>query len=343
MSNLKLPLLACIMMVVSLAGCSDDGGEKPDDITYDAAYVVNGGDNSISVIDLAANTVSRTIELANAAWPHHIYLNPARTMLAIGVPGMDLSGGHGGHSGMKGKIVLIAAKTGETLRSKELPAMNHNAIFSPDGAEIWTTQMIENGQVLVYDANTLSLGMTIPVGAMPAEITFSADGRTAFVANGESNSVTAIRVADKTVQATIPVGQNPVGAWPGANNKMYVDNEEGRSISVIAVDALTVEETVPLGFTPGMAAYHQEHNELWISDGDNGKAVYFQRMNNVWMRMGDVVTGAGAHGLAFNGDGTMAYVTNQMAGTVSVINTVNKTKIKDIPVGLKPNGIVLKD
>jgi YVTN family beta-propeller protein len=40
--------------------------------------------------------------------------------------------------------------------------------------------------------------------------------------------------------------------------------------------------------------------------------------------------------------GTIAYVTNQEAGTVSVINLQTKTKTTDIAVGKKPNGIVLR-
>jgi YVTN family beta-propeller protein len=40
--------------------------------------------------------------------------------------------------------------------------------------------------------------------------------------------------------------------------------------------------------------------------------------------------------------GNVAYVTNQGANNVSVINAQTHTKIKDIPVGHKPNGAVIK-
>jgi YVTN family beta-propeller protein len=52
--------------------------------------------------------------------------------------------------------------------------------------------------------------------------------------------------------------------------------------------------------------------------------------------------GAGAHAVGFTNDGNTAYVTNQMAASVSVINVSDHSKIKDITVGKKPNGIVLK-
>lgn len=338
-SGLLLALLALT------AGCGDDNptGPQSTDIDYPAVYVVNGGSNSISVIDLSTNAVARTIPLSGVSWPHHLNLNSARTKMALGVPGSDLSAGHGGHSAGRGRVVVLDAVAGEVLSEKETPAPNHNALFSPDDREIWTTQIEAEGKVLVYDAGTLALLATIPVGSMPSEVTFSADGSMAFVANTGSHTVTVIGAADKTVMATIPVGRGPVGAWTGANGKMYVDGEEEKVISVIDVNTMAVEETIPLGFTPGYAAYNASVNELWVSDSDSGAAVYFQRQGNEWTKGGSIPTGKGAHAIAFTRDGKRAYLTNQLAGTVSVIDVAAKAKLKDVAVGDKPNGIAIRD
>ncbi|GAA4465080.1 hypothetical protein GCM10023189_45220 [Nibrella saemangeumensis] len=326
-------------------------------ITYPAAYVVNGESNSLSVIDLSSQQVRETIVLGNPSmshsgsamsgmimWPHHISLSPNGSRLSIGVPGMDLSGGHaGGMAGMKGRLVVLDSQNGETLKNQELPAMNHNAAFSPDGTELWTTSMQDAGKVLVYDANTYQLKKEIPVGKQPAEVTFTADGQFAFVANGEESSVSVVRVTDKIVVKTIPVGEDPVGAWPGADGKMYVDNEKGQSISVIDPASLRVVETLPLGFTPGYAAYNSVTNELWVSQAGSGnKVVIFGRSGGAWRQSAEIVTGLDAHAIAFSKDGLTAYVTNQGAATVSILDTKNRTKIKDVAVGKKPNGIVLK-
>ncbi len=328
-------------------------------IDYPAAYVVNAEGNSLSVIDRTSQQVKETISFGGASmnhtgnhtgtmtdmimWPHHIYLSPDGKKLGVGVPGMDLSAGHvGGMNGMPGRVLVVDARTGATSVNQQTPVMNHNAVFSPDGSEIWTSQMNRNGQVLVYDATTFALKKTIPVGMEPAEVTMSANGKYAFVANGMSNSVTVINVADKSVAKTIPVGEDPVGAWPGADGMMYVDNEIGQSISVINVNTLSVTETVRLGFTPGYAAHHPTRNELWVSQAGTGTGVViFERMNGGWMKMGEVATGPDAHAIVFTKDGATAYVTNQGAATVSVIDVAKRTKTKDIAVGKKPNGIVL--
>ncbi len=318
-------------------------------IDYPAAYVVNGESSTISVIKLSTNTVTDSINLMSSGgsmimWPHHIYHHQSggEHHLAIGVPGMDLSAGHtGGMPGMKGMVVVMNAVTGAIKKNFEVPVMNHNAVFSPDGTEIWTSQMDMAGKVLVYDASTYVLKNTITVGDEPAEVTFSADGTKAYVCNGMSNTVSVINPSTKAVIATINVESNPVGAWPASGGKMFVDNEDAQSISVIDVATNANLGTIVLNFKPGFAAFNATANELWVSNATSGKVAYYQDMGgNTWMKHGEFVTGADAHAIAFNGG--YAYVTNQGANTVSVINVSTHTKVKDIPVGKKPNGIVFK-
>lgn len=156
-----------------------------------------------------------------------------------------------------------------------------------------------------------------------------------------SDNVTAIDAMNKSVMATISVGMMPIGAWTGANNKMYVDNEMGQSISVINVATMSVEETVVLGFTPGMASYNPQMNELWVTNEDMGPSKFFRGMELVASKA-NIATGNGAHAISFSNDGMTAYVTNQLGGTVSVINVSTRTKTSDITVGTKPNGILLR-
>lgn len=344
----------CILIM--MGACKKKQENTPvTNINYPAVYVVNGGSNSLSIIKLSDGTVTTTIDLTKQpmsgmddmatgiTWPHHIYMNPAKTQLVVGVPGMDLSAGHsGGMMGMPGKFAIIDASKGYITAVVDIPVMNHNAVFSPNGNEIWTARMEDMGKILVYDANTHTLKNTIGVGKQPAEVTFSFDGKIAFVANGGDNSVTAIDVNTKMVMATIPVGADPVGAWVGSNNKMYVDNETGQTISVIDVTTLKVVETIVLGFMPGMAAYQDDMKELWVSDPVNGKIHWWAWSSsmNKYVHSGEFLTGSGAHAIAF--DGMKAYITNQLAGTVSVCDVMSHTKIKDIVVGSKPNGIVIK-
>lgn len=359
MKKLAFAMLG-IAVLISSCKMSDNMKMNPTttplNIDYPAAYIINGGSNSVSVIKLSDNTVTATLDLTKISmsgmadmatgvtWPHHIYINPTKTQLAIGVPGMDLSGGHsGGMMNMTGKIALVDAITGKVTKVIDLPITNHNAAFSPNGTEIWTSQMQEMGTVLVYDANTYALKKTIEVKMHPAEVTFSSDGTMAFVANGGSDTVTVINVSDKMVMGQIAVGDDPVGAWTGADGNMYVDNEAGKSITVIKVSDMSVVTTISLGFMPGMAAYNNGMSELWVTDPDNGKVHWYTKSGTTYTNGGEFATGAGAHAIAYTSDGMTAYITNQSAGSISVVDVMNHTESKEIIVGTKPNGITIKN
>lgn len=313
---------------------------QPISLAGDAVLVVNGGSGTLSVIDVASSQVKATIGLGDAAYPHHINLDPTRSRLVVAVPGMDMSHGHhGGMPGMEGKLLLLDAKTGQVLVSRTVDGMNHNGVFSPDGSEIWTALMNSPGSVLVLDSQTLATKETIAVGNSPAEVTFSKDGNYVFVANGASNTVTVIDPATKAVIKTIAVGEDPVGAWQGSDDLMYVDAETGKNVLAIDAKTLEVVRTYDLDFTPGMAVTSPQ-GELWVSDGDNGKVTYF--MAGMAMKMGDIPTGAGAHAIAFSSDGSKAYVTNQFADTVSVVDVASHTVVQAIAVGHNPNGVVYR-
>ena len=321
--------------------------DKSINVDYPAAYVVNGEDASISIINLTTGEVGATVSIMGsnndmAMWPHHI--SSHMNHLAVGVPGMDLSEGHFANSnmGMGGKLLVLDAQKGTIIKTIKLPSMNHNAIYSPDGSEIWIPQMDMDGKVLVYNAENYSLTSTIAVGKMPAELTFSFDGSKAYVANGDDDNVSVIDVTSKSVISVIPVGDNPVGAWTGKDNKMYVDNEDGQSISVIDVSTNKVIQTIPLGFMPGMVAHNQVKNELWVSDPMNSKIHYYSWNSGTWIPNGTLSTGLGAHAIAFTSDGATAYITNQMAHTVSVVDVNTHAVTKSIPVGKKPNGLVIR-
>lgn len=324
----------------------EPGDDEPGSVAIPAVegpvlLVVNGGGRSISVVDPEDLKVQATILLTNVAYPHHINLGPDGTRMLVADPGEDLSEGHGGHGkSARGALLLLDARTGETLAARRLPAANHNGLFSADGSAIWTTQMGDPGSLLMLDPQTLTTIAEIPVGSMPAEVTASADGRYLFVANRMSDDVTVIDPNTRSVVTTIAVGYNPVGAWPGADNVMYVDNEQEGTISAIDVASLAVVQTIDLGFMPGMAALAPAGDELWVTDAEHGAITFWSLATG--MITGAVPTGAGAHGITFAPDGQTAFVTDQQANSLSVIDVATRTITATLPMDGEPNGLVFR-
>jgi YVTN family beta-propeller protein len=122
---------------------------------------------------------------------------------------------------------------------------------------------------------------------------------------------------------------------------MYVDNEDGQTVSIIEVKSLKVVETVVLGFMPGFVAYKGDRKEMWVTDPKAGKVHWWTKdANEKMIYAGAFTTAAGSHAIAFK-DMT-AYVTNQEAASVSIVDVMQHKVTKTIPVGKKPNGLVIR-
>lgn len=298
---------------------------------------------SIAVIRLSENQLSETIKLQDAVAPHHISISPDKTTLAVAITSTDLSGGHGGmdDSDKSFKVIILDAVTGLVKQTLLLPSMPHNAAFNAAGNELWLGQQNENsGTVLVFDTADWSIKAVITVGKDPSEVTFSTDGALAFVANTNDASISVIDPLSKTVLKTLQVGKEPVGAWPASDGNMYVDNESAQTVSIINVASTTVTETLALGFKPGYVAYQDNTKELWVSNATDGEVVIYQRGATGWLKKAAVPTGADAHAIAFSADKSLAYITNQGAHTVTVLDATTYVRIKELAIGRMPNGII---
>ncbi len=372
MKKLRLMIATLAGSAIMFTACQKDGttNSSSNPINFDAAYVVNGESNSISVINLSSNTVDKTIDLPQFQvtsgmgmmgaggmvnmWPHSISISPDKSKLVVTLPGSDFSAGSGmmlssftsgnmmGNSTIQGKILVLDAVTGTILKEITTDGMAFNAVFSPDGKEIWTALMMTSGKVLVFDASSYSLLNTIDVGRMPAEVSFSEDGMKVYVANGMSNSVTVIDAVTKKVLETTTAGNYPVGAWRGMGGMMYVDNEKDQTISMMDGTTNMMTGTIPLGFVPGMVATNTMMGQIWVSDPNGGKVQMWTKTATGYMMGGTVTVGSGASSIAFNQTGTTCYVTNQNDGTVSVVDAATLKEMMKIMVGKKPNGIVMR-
>jgi YVTN family beta-propeller protein len=285
--------------------------------------------------------VAGRIALENSRYPHHVYLSTDKAQLLVAVPGVDYSDGHThghGDTAISGAVMVLDATTGRVIAARRIGVPNHNANMPASRREIWTAASETAGAVLVLDPSSLDTIQRIDVGKTPAEVTFSADGLLAFVANTGSASVSVVDVASRQVVKTIGVGASPVGAW-GSGQRLYVDNEQDATLSMIDAKMLANVRTNVLGFVPAMIAVAPD-GTVWIADPNNARVVLYDREAD--RKVGEVATGAGAHGVTFGRDGRMAYITNQVADTVTVVDVATLRVMKELRVGSKPNGLVFR-
>jgi DNA-binding beta-propeller fold protein YncE len=157
------------------------------------AYVANKDDKPfVSVLDLAARKQIGTVPMPRGT--QGITASPdGRRVIA-----MDFR---------RPEIAVIDTATDTVLERIALADTTdaaYKAYYSPDGKWLLT---MAGSSISIFDAaNLRSPQRTLKVGASPMGIGFSADGKTALVANHGDGTVSAVDIASATVTRTFKAG-----------------------------------------------------------------------------------------------------------------------------------------
>lgn len=185
--------------------------------------------------------------------------------------------------------------------------------------------------------------LDIHVGQQPFGLVASPDGRRLFVANYGSDSVSVIDTRSNTVHHDVPVGDGPYQVAISPDGKrLFVSNFEASSVTVINVSVWTtswVERTFPVAWQPTGLAVTPDGTQLYVSQYRDQKVKVFETTN--FTELGTIdLSAMGATNpvhIVFSPDGKQAYVANvgggpNMGGTVSFINTANRTVERTVPL-----------
>lgn len=222
-------------------------GNHPAHVVTDAegrlAFVTNAGDDTVSVVDLAAQEVVGTI--ATGDYPHGLRARPQTDELYVAnVEDGTVS-------------VIDIAQQAEVARIPVGTAPVQVG-FLPDGSRAYVSLRDEDA-VAVIDTATREVVAKIPVGNGPIQVHATPDGRSVYVANEgfedePSNLVSVIDTATESVVATIPVGDGPHGVSV-SDEAAFVTNIREDSLSVIDLASHDILATMPVGDGPNGIVY----------------------------------------------------------------------------------------
>jgi len=208
---------------------------------------------------------------------------------------------------------------------------------------------------------------TIPVGDSPAGIAITLDGKTAYVANDNNdslpngNTVSVLNLCTNTVELTITstVFQQPYTITINpAGTKVYVTNSNSSTVSVIDVATNTIIDTIfgfdgPSGFaiTPdGKHAYVNNYGGPQGVQSGNGTTVSVVDLATDTIVGPPIIVGQAPAALAVTPDGRFVYVANYVdgnpsTGTISIIDTSSNLVVGTIggfsgpfQIAITPNG-----
>jgi YVTN family beta-propeller protein len=134
-----------------------------------------------------------------------------------------------------------------------------------------------NGYVAVIDTKTRKMVGKIDVEASPYDLVFSADGKTLYVSNWSSDSISVIDTESGKVTGRIATGDNPndiellpdgrlLVACGNENSVTVIDTKDRDVIEKISV-ALT--KNSPPGATPNALVVDRANNMLFVANADN--------------------------------------------------------------------------
>jgi len=209
------------------------------------AFVTNAGDNTVSVVDLAAGKLIATIN--SGQYPHGLRMSPdGREVYVANVE--------------DGTLSVIDAR--DLTELAQIPVGNTpvQVGFTPDGRRVYVSLRDEN-QVAVVDTETRSLIATIDVGPSPIQVHATPDGRYIYVANQGTDSqpndtVSVIEVATDDVVATVRTGKGAHGVAVSSDGAfVFVTNIVDGTVSAIDTATREVISEFSVGRGPNGISY----------------------------------------------------------------------------------------
>lgn len=168
-------------------------------------YVTAWLDHHVSVIDVASQSVVRTIPVPGI--PRPIAVDPSEERLYVALSGFhgfvvaDIAKGR-----VDNLIELPPFPPGAPVPEHNTPV--HGLDFRPGGKELYVTSVIDD-KIYIYDMPGLGLAGRIEVGDGPNWIAFTPEGDRAYVTNALENTVSVIDTNRRKVIATIRAGAAP--------------------------------------------------------------------------------------------------------------------------------------
>jgi YVTN family beta-propeller protein len=302
-------------------------GKDPVDVAFNpntnTVYVANSGSNTVSVINGKNNTVVRNITVGKV--PAYIAVDNKANTVYVANKGSDTVSVINGTT----NIVMKTVPVGDNPVELAVNSKTDTAYVANSGS---------NTISIIYENGTVR---PIPVENSAAAISVDPITDKVYMANFESNTISVMN--DKNNIVTVPVGDTPVAIVVNPyKNKIYVSNFDSRFLSVIDGNNSKVIEDVPIDKSPRNIAINPYTQELYIPNIDNKTlSVINPTQYPVFISPTEknptyVAVEKNPTYVAVDNKTNTVYVANSDSNSVSIINGVTNTVVKNVPVGGHP-------
>lgn len=257
--------------------------------------------SSLTLIDLVAPKVEKTIALGEYRRPHGIQFlaDGKRALVTVEVN--------------QALIVVDVEKGVVTAAMSTNANLSHMVAATPDGSRAFVAN-IGSGSISVIDVATGKLVKVVPTGAGAEGIDVSPDGQRVWVTNRAADTVSVVDAGTLEVVATLPSAQFPIRAKATPDGKhVLVSNAKSGDVTVF--DAVAMKEVRRVA----MKASATDTNGKLFSDQFGASPVPI--------------------GILIEPDGSRAYVAMASADAIAVIDLAKWEVVGALTAGREPDGL----
>ncbi|WP_438397160.1 YncE family protein [Caballeronia sp. DA-9] len=232
-------------------------------------------------------------------------------------------------------ITLIDQASRKVIDTYQVGKEPHHLMATPDGKTLLVANSVSNNLMFV-DPKTGKVTKTLEGIDDPYQLGFSPNGKW-FVANGlRLNRVDIYEYDGQTLKIVkrLPLSQTPSHMIFTADNKIvFVTLQDSDELAAIDLESQKILWKMPVGKQPaGLWLTPQDKYLLVGMTGEDNVEVIDWHNRTIIKR---IMTGKGAHNFRPLNDGSHVLVSNRVESTISQIDQITLTKVKDI-TGLRP-------
>lgn len=218
-------------------------------------YVANSATNELQVWNPQTSELLGRVGVSR--WPRGIAVSPDGTTVYVS-------------SQIGRRIHVIDSQTLEDLAQVELPQGDEpfDLEITPDGSEIWVTNFVPRGGILVIDTATRTIVERVDrVGLHTLGLDFSPDGRLAIASSRGNNRVSLIDASTRRVLARLTV-EDPYGVlFDDTGNRFFTTSETAHGqVRMFNTADQELLQTWDVGVEPQSLALDETGRFLYVSN-----------------------------------------------------------------------------
>jgi len=214
------------------------------------AYVANQYSQSVSVIDVATNTQSRTIPVTGDPLPVAITADGNTLFVTTNV----------------NRLYKIALANDSIVDSLSLPATSHHLLMHPNGTLLYVATR-DGGSVLEVNWQTMTVARTFTLGGTTQGMAISLDQQELYVADETMNRLRIVNLATGTAAPPVPLAGGGEGlALSADGTRLYVGLVFAGKVQVLDRASRTTLDTITTGGVPREIAVDAARSRVLVAN-----------------------------------------------------------------------------